>query len=252
MQVDQIDALLESASGAAVKRDEFETTAQFEERKAHAALASTAFALDVVTDQEHASYDADRAMWVFNEYFIAGGNYDFNEEALEEAGLGNAGWSKSRIIRSVNIDQGSYAASNAFGHEVLVTKFLADRVGVIEIAWGTPLPSDYMARFRSMFQMPIKLRLPAPGLPDGLEASAFEVPMSVDEARLAKGRFRFIVAGQLIEPFRVDYTRHIDPTIDNPKDVTVEMKYLIADIQCGILTDSEGKILKMLSTVAPF
>lgn len=250
--VDDLDAVLSAAGGAAVQKDEFETTEQFEQRKAKATLTSSEFALDILTDQEHAVYDADRSVWTFHEFFLSGGNYNFDEEALATAGLGNAGWSYSKMLRSTDVDLGSYLASNAFGREVLVAKGLATRTGIIEIAWGQPLPSDYMARFDPKFQMPLSVRLPAVGLPDGLEASAFEVPMTVAEARLAKGGFRFVVAGELVEPFRITHTSHIFPEIDNPKDVSVEMTYLIADIQCGILADKEGRVLTVLPTIAPF
>ncbi|MDR5654786.1 hypothetical protein [Ruixingdingia sedimenti] len=252
VQVDDLDAFLDAVEGAAVQKDEFETTEQFEQRKAKAALTSPGFALDILTDQEHAVYDADRSTWTFREFFLSGGTYNFDDEALAEAGLANAGWSYSKMLRSSDVALGSYVASNAYGSEVLVAKGLATRTGIIEIAWGHPLPSDYMARFDPKFQMPLTLRLPAAGLPDGLEMSAFEVPMSVGEARLAKGGFRFVVAGELAEPFRITYTRHIFPKIDNPRDVTVEMTYLIADIQCGILADQEGRVLTVLPTVAPF
>ena len=252
VQVDQLDVLLDAAGGVAIQKDEFETTEQFEQRKVQASLASTAFALDLLTDQEHAVYDADRSVWTFHEFFPSGGTYNFHEDALIEAGVTAADWSHSMMLRSIDVDQGSYVASNAYGYEVSVTKILAIRIGIIEIAWGQPFPSDYRKRYGPMFEMPLSVRRPSPGLPNGFEMAAFEVPMPVEEARLAKGGFRFVVAGELVDPFRIGYTRYILPKIDNPRDATVEMTYLIADIQCGVLTDHEGKVLKVLPTLAPF
>lgn len=252
VQTDQLDQLLAAVAGVALKKDEFETTAQFEQRKAAASLASAEFAVDLQTDHEHAVYDADRSAWVFHQYFPSGGTYNFDEEALAAAGLSGAGWSHSKMLRSIDVDEGSYVAANAYGREVLVNRVLATRIGVIEIAWGQPLPSDYMAQFDTKFEMPLTLRLPMTGLPDGLEVSAVEVPMPVEEARLEKGRFRFIVAGELVAPYRIEHTRYITPKIDNPRDVKVEMTYLVADIHCGIISTHEGKVLKVLPMVKPF
>lgn len=249
--VDQLDKVLAAAGAAAVQKDEFETTAQFEERKAKASPGSAEFVLDLMTDQEHAVYDADQSAWIFDQYFPSNGNYNFYEDALAAAGLSEAGWSYSEMLRSADVDQGSYVASNAYGHEVLVTKVLATRIGIVEIALGQQPPS-YESRYGAKFQMPLRHQVQVPGLPSGVQVPAFDVQMPMDEARLAKGRFRFMVAGELVEPFRISYTRYIPPKIDNPKDATVEATYLIADVQCGILADHDGKVLKILPMVAPF
>jgi hypothetical protein len=221
--VDLLDTVLDTVSGAALKKGEFETTAEFEDRKSSASLASSGFVLDILIDQDHAIYDADRSTWTFHQFFLAGGNYNFDEQALDAAGLGDAGWSTSKILRATDADEGSYVASNAYGHQTTVRELLAKRVGIIEIARGHPTSLDYRVKYAPKFQMPLSLRIPMDGLPDGLETAAFEISMPVDQARQVKGLFRFVVAGELVEPLRIDYTRYISPNIDNPVEATVEL-----------------------------
>lgn len=252
LPVDDLSATIGLARGVALKRGEFETTAQFEARKARAAVESTDFILSVLVDQENARYDADRERWIFDQYFMAGGNYNFDDDALLTAGLANAGWGRSLILSGSDDEQGTYVSSNAFGQQAVVRKLQARRIGIIEIAWGVPKPLDYRFTYGPIFALPLDVQIPVSGYATTLDAKAVEIPMPIAHAQANKGRFGFAVAGKLAEPMLIDHTHYITPTMDNPTDAQIDLTYLLADIQCGILTDGDGKVLKVLPMVSPF
>lgn len=252
MPIDDLAETIDAARRGALVKGEFETTAQFEARKASVDVAATDFILSVLVDQENARYDADKERWIFDQYFMAGGNYNFDDDALLSAGLANAGWGRSLILSGSDDEQGTYVSSNAFGQQAVVRQLYARRIGIIEIARGVAEPLDYRLSSGPIFSLPLDVQIPVSGYTTTLDAKAVEIPMHIARAQASKGSFGFAVAGKLVEPLLIDHTYYITPTIDNPTDAKIDLTYLMADIQCGILTDGEGRVLKVLPMVSPF
>lgn len=123
---------------------------------------------------------------------------------------------------------------------------IAIRVGVIEIARGAP-----MRRFRSkvdLFDLPDSVSYRIDGIDRDYSAAAISLPMNVDEARAMKGNFKFAVQAKLVEPFVLKSTKYIP----RPKGVTVSSTYLVADIQCGYVTDLNDNVLAIMPMAKPF
>ncbi len=234
VQLSDIDAVLDVTNS--FSKDEFETSQQFEDRvkgEVEDNLSQTLF-LQTAFDQDEARYNADISSWQFTEYFPSNTRWRFDEDAIEEGGLADVGPFASVMLLAVDDVVLTYQAGNAI------------RVGIIEIARGAP-----MRRFRSkvdLFDLPDSVSYRIDGIDRDYSAAAISLPMNVDEARAMKGKFKFAVQANLVEPFVLKSTEYIP----RPTGVTVSSTYLVADIQCGYVTDLNDNVLAIMPMAEPF
>lgn len=234
-------------------KDEFETTAQFEARVAAATegIGSTDFILKTAVDYDQAIYDADVQTWRFTKYFPSNGSWNFVEETLEANGLLEVGDYRSVILRSEETETGDYAASNAMGAEIKVSVVAATRLGLVEIAKDRP-KSDPWDDYTYLFKLPSLAILYSDLLNKDEVVHVIAVPMPIDRARELKGKMTFAAVGTLDKPPLIRHTRHVAPTFDNPREVDVQLTYLVGDIRCGLILDDADKIVAVVGTNAPF
>ena len=68
--------------------------------------------------------------------------------------------------------------------------------------------------------------------------------MTPDEARLLKPSLRIALVVAPFAPYVVRGTNPYGrPSLQSPKQVTIDFTILMADIQCGLVMDGSGRVL---------
>ncbi len=233
-----IDAAISRFQGIAPK-SEFETTAQFEARKA-AAVGGPVGSLVIEKTpegQQYFSYDADAQVLNISPFGFDNTNFP-TWEAFYKLGLD----SRYKVSTGSNIDvvisdreavTGTYKASNAFGAQANVAKVTRTVKAIFDRA-----PKQYSE--------------PLFPTPDGQPYSTKpigQISLSPDEARALKPSLRiaFVVAPN--DPYLLKgSTPWGKTTVQNPQDITIDFTILMADIQCGLLMDTTGKVVGAYKT----
>ncbi len=214
-------------------KGEFETTAQYEARRAdalHGFRGDLIIGKKPENPQKYIRYDADQGVLNVQQWAFANSSANF-WEAFYAAGyygkinvstLGNVGV----VISSTDKSVGSYKASNAFGATAQVVKILRTKKSIFDHEAKDPLRSGIFPTADDDPYVVGRLHL------------------SVEDAKQMKHdlKIAFVVAPK--EPYLVEGGRHVgDVTINNPQDVTESFSILVADIRCGLVMDRSGKVL---------
>lgn len=216
------------------KKDEFETTAQYQERvdKSFKSLnIPSKFFIEIPIEHNNITFDADTRLLTFSPYVINNANvyYGMNFGKLLESG--NQYFSDAydvQISRSVK-EQGSYAAQNAFGSTFQVKK--------------------QEVTYKSIFDQPkqgMSFNKPPLGV-----FNIDENNISIDRVKALKSKskaYAFVslkppyIAKTSSPPEKVTATGRVDSTTIN--------EVLFADIQCFIIADenNNGIISSVLDT----
>jgi hypothetical protein len=228
-------------------KDEFETAAQFGERQAAArAKCQERYLIAAPVDSEHVRYDADKQVLVVATYALTntlatsdelGAVFGYGSE-LSKAGVEikyglighNVMWAFPRDQRDV----GTYDGANALGVRATITRQEHTARGVFERqgAGDEDVWSDGTQPY-------VK----------GSPPVAFEIKADPARAKaLKQGGLRDAVLVVPHSPYSATGVNHFNPTLRAPFDRTTTVRYLIGDIQCAALYDSEGKLLAMRAT----
>lgn len=229
-------------------KDEFETTTQFNERQASAfSKCQARYLIGVPVDPEYVRYDADRQVLTVATYALTNtlasrdelsSVFSYGSELIEAGqevefdilGSGNVMWAFPREQEDV----GKYEGSNAFGAIVTITKQVRIARGVF----------DRKGKHRES----VWTETPAPFVKDSPPV-AFEIEAEPEQAKaLKQGGLR---AAILVAPKAPYFGTGLDtftPTIRAPYDRTTEVRYLVADIQCAALYDTDGALLTTRAT----
>jgi hypothetical protein len=223
-------------------KNEFETTAQFDERQASArAKCASLYLIATPVDPEHVRYDADKQALIVATYALTntlassdelGSLFGYSSE-LHKAGAevgysfsSNVAWSFPRECNNVGVYQGS----NAFGATVDIVKQEIIARGIFE-------------RRGALHQEDVWVKAPD----QHVKASppvAFEIKVDPSTAKaLKENGLRAAVLVAPRPPFHAVGIDRFSPTIRAPYDRTTEVRYLIGDIQCAAIYDSSGKLL---------
>lgn len=250
VKLTEINKIIEATSG--LTKDEFETTEQFEERvrSRFSSLFPEPIILQTAYDQGSAFYYADRSSWFFTEYFASNSSWIFDEEAIKESGLQDAGPYASIILNAQDDVVGTYTAQNGLGAKAEIAQVDAKRIGVLEIARGAPISSTPWKV--KLFDLPGTVTYTIKELSTETTSDALPLPMPPKEARMMKGKFKFAVQVEPVEPYVLTTEQYISPRIDMPREATVHSTFIASDIQCGIVTDQDNKVLAVMSMAKPF
>lgn len=221
-----------AAYAAIPSKSEFETTAQFQARKA-AALANVEAGDLIValnpTDRKYFQYDADAQVLRIIRY--AFDNVSFAAwEAFYSAGLYN----KIPVSTAFNIDlvvsqedreTGTYEASNAYGAKAQILKI--DRTSKVIFQRAARSYDDQL--FPSANKEPY---------------SVGQLQLSPEQAIALKPGLKLAISVSPKEPFFVSGTHKPGKTtLQNPRDISEHFSVLFADFKCGLVTDAENKVL---------
>lgn len=223
------DAAIQGVAGISPK-GEFETTAQYESRKAAAGGgAATLIISKEPEDRKYFEYDADNQRLAIKSYAFDNVGFDA-WSALYSAGYYNkikAGTSGNLdiVVSRTERPVGTYEASNSYGANTTVQK--------IERTTQAIFQGESPSVMASLFPQ--------------AERSPYEVgslSLSPAEAQQLKPQLQIAFVVVPMEPYVIRGTHSVgETTIRNPNDVTENFTMLIADFKCGLILDGDNKVL---------
>ena len=222
-------------------KDEFETTAQYDARKA-AALASTAGLAIISMAQARADdtvYDADtQTLQIMNGAFSNGG-FD-TSSAFRSANINiptSPFQNFEAVVAQSDTPTGAYAASNAYGAGTTVTKISRKSEVIFDSKEPDVLGND-------LFPTAARNAMKAVDRMGVFRYVIGGIPLSPDAAKIVKPTLKFALVVRPKEPYFVQGTHFSSfPTIQNPREVQEQFSILFADFQCGLVMDSNNKVL---------
>lgn len=223
---------LYAAVGGGLEKGEFESTAQFEQRKA-ANRATGPVLVSVDIAPEAVSYDADRQA-----FFIYMGQLESTEMYFDDYWrpdeikklIGTLGHNPPMSIKASEtvVQTDSYTASNAFGATTTVS--VQDRTyGIL-----------FEERGGSGFSRPQFNIFDKRG---GKGLITIDVPVPAERAPELKGKIQFVALAEPKAPYAITFENHESAKIDRPRDETSIFQIVIADIQCFAARGPDGNIL---------
>ena len=225
-----IDTALARYKAAVLKKDEFETTVQFQARQQTAVGTSTGpIIISKVVDPQYIKYDADTQEFTVQTYLFD--NQNMNYDVLgypKPIGAGIVG-NVDIVISETEMPSGTYEASNSYGAKTTVVKIARVTKGV----WERSFPSMTNDLFQN----------------GASGANLVTLKLPPEQAKAIKGQLRIAF---LVVP-KFPYIVHgVGPvgrtTVARPIEITNDLTVLTADIQCAFLTDGANKVLGSFPT----
>lgn len=211
-------------------RSEFETTAQFEARQAQALGGATGPLIieRVPQSRDHFRYDADaHAMHISSLAF--GGPNSTAWDAFYSLGLDQrhavitGGSNIDVVISSDERVTGRYQGQNSFGANATVEEVTWTTTSIFERA------PDHSRGRVTLF----------PG-----DGDVGFLVMSPEEASQMKPNLRTAFVAVPFAPYVLKGSHPYGrPSVRSPKKVTIDFTILMADIQCGLVMDQQGRVL---------
>lgn len=222
--------LFDGLSDQSVEKGEFETSEQFQARKA-AIGDPPPLVIGVDLEPREFSYDADRQVFkVFIPSLEPSSLYrkDYSVRALEDV-LGDYRYGNpvQMKVRSEAAPEREYEATNGYGAATLVTEkqitswVVFDNKGRHAFANG-----DNLFQERKKY-----------------ETAHLEIPVPLDQAPAMKSQIRMVALIDPRQPLTAEADYRIEPTRQRPRDLRNHYKIVFADIQCVGALDGEGALL---------
>lgn len=210
-------------------KGEFETTVQYESRKA-AAIGTVDGPLlisKLPESSEYFVYDADQQKLTIKSYAFDNTSFDVwtafysaKANTLEASTSGNI----EVVISETDVKTGSYEGGNAFGAKAEITK----------ISRTT----------NAIFQRKAKDYRDTLFVSKGKDGEIGELSLAPADAQALKPQLRLAFVVWPKDPFVIKSEFLFGrTTVSNPREITVHATVLIADIECGLLLDSTNKVL---------
>lgn len=237
-------------------RSEFETTAEFEARRARQTGGTGPLIIGKIPDPQdygnragrgdYFRYDADRGVMRVVQYAFDNVNFDtdviwgYGQPLHRDGDYTSRMTNLDVVISESERVTGSYIGTNAYGVRARVLR----TIKTVNVIYERPLTSmsdDGLFRLLPRARSSI-------GIPVG-DPVVGEIPMSPAEARVLKNTMTvaFVVVPK--EPFFVTgQRRRGGATIDFPRETTLNARVLFADIQCGLVLDPRGRVLASYAT----
>lgn len=255
-------AAFTAVSVPVLTKGEFESSAEFEARKAAQGAVNVPETLMVEGTYfpDHVTYDADTERYRLNKYAWAnvGSGYERASYPLDRAYFDSIGkddhYASNVPIFGVGLSQervltGKYQASNAMGASVIVQKQDTLHFGVFDSS--LPMSKIYEEDPRLVHWETLDEPSTDPSPYYDKRDAVVYLPMPLADAKKLKKDFKVGFALRPKAPFTVKDTTQSEPTFDLPIENTNYYRILIADIQCAIITDMAGKIVKTVPVIVP-
>lgn len=218
-------------------KGEFETTAQYEARKAASVgdVPGAVIISKVPEDRKYFEYNADSQKLRIITYAFQNTGFDI-DGAFFDAGLDgkiDARNGDTVVISRTDKATGTYLGSNGFGAKATIARVQRVTKAIFEA----------QVRQRDILALSI---FPAAASSPYVVG---ELTLSPAEAQVLKPKLKLAFVVQPKEPFLVKGNHSTGKTtIQNPTDITEDFSILIGDIQCGLVTDAANKVLGSYST----
>ena len=216
--------------GDVAPKGEFETTAAYEARLANSGNDGPLIIAKDIEDRKYLAYDADNQVLGVKTYALHNMNlswwnifYDAKIDSLK-ADLSN---NHAVGISQKDTETGTYKAQNSYGAEATITEITRVSDGIFD-----RVAKDYREQ---LFKG------------NGPDLEGLPLDPASAQALKPKMKAAFVVVPKT--PFFVQGEHSVgETTIRNPTDITERYRVLIADIQCGLLTDDQNKVLASYET----
>lgn len=220
--------------GKLTPKSEYETTAQFEARQAQAVGGATGPLIieKAPESRDYFRYDADAQVLRIEPYVFDNVNFPtwdaFYFLGMDQQFGVSTGENIDVVISSRDRVTGSYKGQNSYGANATVQKITQSVEAIFERG-----PDPRSGR-GELF----------PGAGD-----VGSISMTPEEARLLKPSLRIAFVVAPFAPYVLKGTNPFGrPSVRSPKDITVDFTILMADIQCGLVMDQQGRVLGAYST----
>jgi len=221
-----------SKFGKLQPKGEFETTVQYEARKAAALQGSTGALIisKAPEDRKYIEYNADTQKLRVLSYAFHNSNFDpwtaFYSAKIDKSVLdANTSGNYDVVISQTDLPTGTYTGTNSFGAKTRIVKVTRTTKAIFDRKAPSIL-NDYL--------FPAAAKEPVVG--------EFSLPPAEAAVLKKTMKLAFVVVPK--EPYLVRSTSSRGrPTIQNPRDITENFSILIADIQCGLATDASNKVI---------
>lgn len=223
-------------------KDEFETTVEYESRIATIAPPSGYIAIEK-TGEFKTVYNADKNRFEFRDSELFGSGFYYREPYDY---LGN-GVTLTDTDRSyfLEIDKqvtGTQIGSNIFGVEAEIIKESWTRFYVHEGQRSGLAFRNMETDFNRVEQVKNNPYI------SEINAQYFVVPVEREKAKALKDTMRRALVVNPKRPFQFEGQDISSPTIDDPRDIKISDRFLVADVHCAVVTDGSGKVLKVVET----
>ncbi len=212
------------------RKGEYETTADFEKRRAAAFHGTPSEAMVLVDlDPEFMEYDADRQILTIKRFAFSNQSID-HYYLLKDVDVGGTGFGDyaDYTEKSIDTPTGTYIGTNAFGASVEVVKMDRLFYGIFdrEVTYGSNLwhASQGIQRV---------------GLSD-TENIAFQFRATPEQARSYKQTAKAVFFIRLRTPSTLTGSKFEKATINLPFERHNEYRFLHADIECAAVIDGDG------------
>ena len=214
-------------------KDEYETTASFQNRVAKIMGPEQAFAVEIDTSPEFMRYDADSSTLHLQSYYFMNRTTDYRNVF----GYGTPLYNKvSYGIHNAAVvfpfeekNAGSYVGVTPFGIKMKVTKIKRLTRVIFERDLGR---EDSLFLKKGPHDSPI-----------------ISIPMSSEQARVLKrdGRAAFVYLPKA--PYFTTGTYPWgEPSLQNPQEIDERLEVAIGDIQCAVMLSPDSKVLAIVPT----
>ncbi len=228
----------EQMSSYAVVKDEFESTEEFNARKKVALqkISNGTIIVETTYNPEYAHYDADMEIFLIEPYAWSNINGRF-DRSIPSVSSRDSATGNLHAVGLQNEEKiiDTYKGSNNYGKEVEVVKILRNVYGLFDEkykrgkdTWVTDVKEsfDYLDGSRT--------------------AEGVFLPTPKKKAKTLKTRMRFGIEFTPKEPFLFRGKDHSKPTTDRPTEIIIEVSTIAADLECLVITDAKGTVLKVV------
>lgn len=215
-----------------LKRGEFETTDQFEARKAAVKPASEVVVSLKTSSTKHFEYDADRQVfklweYAFNPHVYYASLNGLTSEQREMFGDDLSGNGDALISKSTR-DTGEYVGENAFGAKSGVKRQTED----VTLVFDEKAPTIYPPGHATLF-----------AVHRDYETHYVEFPVPIEKAAKIKPTLRAVALVRPKPPYFVKASDYDAPTRQYPTERYTNVSILVADIVCVGVFDGSGTLL---------
>lgn len=207
-------------------KSEFETTASFEARQFQAGPAPT-FVVPIKVTRSLIRYDADAGLMRIHKYAVAVTRPTYRSSYVES---GPDALNVDILLTDVEKKRGSYRAANAFGATVLVDRIDRTQISVWE-------RRSERGELGSVFPR------------EGPENYIAEFAVAPSDARVLKEGMKAAIVFTPRVPYLAEHERLDTPKLGYPERVRTHNTMIYADIQCGLFTDQQGRVVKAVAAL---
>ena len=224
--------------GQQTTKSEFETSAQFAARMRETSQQlNIPFAVEGTYNPDHVVYNADAqelTVGVYARDNLADG-VDGVEGRLNRQVLPSRWDDKASIgLKEMEYADGEYVGQNAFGATTRVTIIRRERYSVYDQVLSSKKEWHTETTRTDSFH----------GV--SMQVAAVRLRANLENARALKTNMRVGVIIRPKAPYVATTEKHWRATIDDPREVTQITHIIIADLLCAVLTDENGRVVKMI------